>query len=393
MSTKNAGRSVCRFGLCVRHLAPHPRFGLRVSDGVMVRPRSSVTSLVRSIASWRLPPTAGVLFGAAQPFVSVLQPEGGFYILDMYHIQRSHHRSPAPSKPLRDGGLDKLACHVVAGSVQRAFAGRGPDPSRRAHQVELIASSDSGAASASELIAALTSDDRGPAGAPWRRGRKLAAARRAPRGEEARAIYHYHATCAADVPRLRGATDTTAPGGARPRCRRDGEALRCLDQRRAARELDDQAADDARAGASRPRGICTTSSTATRRASRCPRDPRSAPTARGATMETHLRAGSGARSRCRRRRRREPPPERCVRPAPPPPSRAAAPCSPRVARAGFCWRLCGNAMIQHGAILISTRSAPHILLRPGAPASLGERRAPFVSIGAIPEARRPARRR
>ena len=79
-------------------------------------------------------------------------------------------------------------------------------------------------------------------------------------------------------------------------------------------------------------------------------DPRSAPTARGATMETHLRAGVRGALALSRRRYAEPPPSSAAS------LRAAAPfdaprdaerLAARVARAGFVGACVEIAMIQH----------------------------------------------
>ena len=121
------------------------------------------------------------------------------------------------------------------------------------------------------------------------------------------------------------------------------------------RQLDDQAADDARragalAAAARHLHHLVSTASAPGVYAAPVFDPRSAPTARGATMETHLRAGVRGALALSRRRYVEPPPSSAAS------LRAAAPfdaprdaerLAARVARAGFVGACVEIAMIQH----------------------------------------------
>ena len=297
-------------------------------------------------------------------YASVLQAASRFlYILDMYHIQRSHHigRLRLPSLCEMAEAFDKLACHVVAGftgttcvsatnaPLARARSGPLHDRAHQGTELDRVQRLWRGQRVRS-WIAALTSATI--AVQRVHRGvvaRKLAAARRAARARrEARAIYHYHATLAQRT--FRGFYSRRYRHDFRARRRyveavvATGEALReRLDQRRAARELDDQAADDARragalAAAARHLHHLVSTASAPGVYAAPVFDPRSAPTARGATMETHLRAGVRGALALSRRRYAEPPPSSAAS------LRAAAPfdaprdaerLAARVARAGF----------------------------------------------------------
>ena len=227
--------------------------------------------------------------------------------------------------------FDKLACHVVAGftgttcvsatnaPLARARSGPLHDRAHQGTELDRVQRLWRGQRVRS-WIAALTSATI--AVQRVHRGvvaRKLAAARRAARARrEARAIYHYHATLAQRT--FRGFYSRRYRHDFRARRRyveavvATGEALReRLDQRRAARELDDQAADDARragalAAAARHLHHLVSTASAPGVYAAPVFDPRSAPTARGATMETHLRAGVRGALALSRRRYAEPPP-------------------------------------------------------------------------------------
>ena len=254
----------------------------------------------------------------------------------------------------------KLACHVAARGA-RARSGPLHDRAHQGTELDRVQRLWRGQRVRS-WIAALTSATI--AVQRVHRGvvaRKLAAARRAARARhEARAIYHYHATLAQRT--FRGFYSRRYRHDFRARRRyveavvATGEALReRLDQRRAARELDDQAADDARragalAAAARHLHHLVSTASAPGVYAAPVFDPRSAPTARGATMETHLRAGVRGALALSRRRYAEPPPSSAAS------LRAAAPfdaprdaerLAARVARAGFVGACVEIAMIQH----------------------------------------------
>ena len=271
-------------------------------------------------------------------------------IIGIPRRQRSHHigRLRLPSLCEMAEAFGKLACHVAARGA-RARSGPLHDRAHQGTELDRVQRLWRGQRVRS-WIAALTSATI--AVQRVHRGvvaRKLAAARRAARARrEARAIYHYHATLAQRT--FRGFYSRRYRHDFRARRRyveavvATGEALReRLDQRRAARELDDQAADDARragalAAAARHLHHLVSTASAPGVYAAPVFDPRSAPTARGATMETHLRAGVRGALALSRRRYVEPPPSSAAS------LRAAAPfdaprdaerLAARVARAGF----------------------------------------------------------